>query len=309
MTTRSVGPGRGWGWLQQAINLGRHNPRAIFGATALVAAVVLIPSLVQVVLQYVFKESPTAILVVMGVSTVVSMVLTALLIGGLLRVIHAAENGLPTHATAVFDTFRDGDLRGRLIGFGVLMTLIYLGVFATVISLFGQDFARWYWELITNAQAMQAAGGAAVPPPNLAEMPEGLGRIMAIGSLFAMFMGGVYAVGFGQVALGGRGVFESLADGFRGALKNVLPILVLAALSVMATVVLAIGVGLLVAVVTLIVGLVSKTLALVLLIPIYFAMILLMYVVMFGVMYFMWRDICTDAPPPLPLPRADQLEV
>ncbi len=306
MTIRAVGPGRGWGWLQQAINLGRHNPRAIFGATGLLAAVALVPSVLQLVLQLVFKESPSAIVAVMAIMTVLSMVVTALLIGGMLRVIHAAENGQPTRASAIFDTFRDGHLRGRLIGFGVLMMVIYLGVFVAVISLFGKDFMRWYWELITSAQAMQAAGGAAAPP-NLAEMPEGLGRIMAIGSLFALFMGGVYAIGFGQVALGDRGVGEAFMDGLRGAIKNVLPILVLAVLSILAMLVVAIGIGLVAAIVTLVAGMISKTLAVALLLPIYFGMILLIYVVMFGVMYFMWRDICADAPPPVP--RADQLEV
>jgi hypothetical protein len=223
-----------------------------------------------------------------------------------LRVIHAAENGQPTHATAIFDTFREGQARGRLIGFGVLMMVIYLGVFIAVISLFGQDFMRWYWELITSAQAMQAAGGTAAPP-NLAEMPEGLGRIMAIGSLFALFMGGVYAIGFGQVALGGRRVGEAFADGLRGTIKNVLPIVVMAVLAVLGMFVLVFGVALLAVIVTLVAGMLSKALAVALLIPIYFAMILLMYVVMFGAMYFMWRDICADAPPPSL--RADQLEV
>lgn len=306
MTTRAVGPGRGWSWLQQAINLGRNNPRAIFGATALMAVMILIPSILQFILQFVFKESPAAIMSVTAVTMLLSMVVSPLLIGGLLRVIHAAENGQSTHATAIFDTFRDGHVRGRLIGFGVLMMAIYLGVFIAVISLVGQDFMRWYWELITSAQAMQAAGGA-VTPPDLAGMPGGLGQIMAIGSLFGLFMGGVYAVGFGQVALGDRGVGEAFVEGLRGTVKNVLPIVVLAVLSVLGILVLAFGFGLVAVIVGLVAGMISKVLAMALLLPIYFGMILLVYVVMFGVMYFMWRDICADASPAPQ--RADQLEV
>lgn len=305
MTIRAVGPGRSWGWLQQAINLGRHNPRAIFGAAALMVVVVLIPSVLQMILQLVFKESPAAIGAVVVMTSVLSMVVTALLTGGMLRVIHAAENGQPTHATAIFDGFRSGRLRGRLIGFGVLMTVIYLGVLVVVIGLFGQDFMRWYWELMTSAEAMQAAGGAVAP--NLAEMPDGLGRIMAIGSLFALFMGSVYAIGFGQVALGDRGVGEAFADGLRGAVKNVLPIVLLALLSVLGMFVLIFVFGLVAIIVSVVAGMISKVLAMVLLVPIYFGMILLLYVVMFGVMHFMWRDVCTDATPSLL--RSDQLEV
>lgn len=299
MTTRAVGPGRGWSWLKQAINLGRNNPRAVFGATALMAVIALIPSVLQMLLQLVFKESPTTIMVVVAIMTLVSMVVTSLLIGGVLRVIHAAENGLPTHATAVFDTFRAGQMRSRLIGFGILMMAIYLGVFLLVVSLVGQDFMRWYWELITSAQAMQASGAAAAPP-NFAEMPDGLGRIMAIGSLFGLFMGGTYAIGFGQVAVGGRRISEALMDGLQGTIKNVLPILVLAVLSIVAMVVLTIGVVLVAGIITLVAGAISKILATALLLPIYFGMILLIYVVMLGAMYFLWRDICLDVQPAAP---------
>lgn len=306
MTTRAVGPGRGWNWLQQAINLGRHNPRAIFGATALMAIMILIPSVVQFILQLVFKESPMAVMAVTAVTMLLSVIVGPLLIGGLLRVIHAAEHGQPTHATAVFDTFRDGQARGRLIGFGVLMMVIYVGGFAVVVSLFGKDFMAWYWEMITAAQAAQVADGVATPP-DLAGMPEGFGRIMAIGSLFGLFMGGVYAVGFGQVALGDRGVGAAFAEGLRGTVKNVLPIVVMAVLSVLGVLVLAIGFGLVAGIVALVVGMISKMLAVALLLPIYFGLILLIYVVMFGVMYFMWRDICTDASSAAQ--RADQLEV
>ena len=45
-------------------------------------------------------------------------------------------------------------------------------------------------------------------------------------------------------------------------------------------------------------GLVHKALGLLLLVPLYIAFLLLIYVVMFGVMYYMWRDICGDAPVP-----------
>ena len=158
----------------------------------------------------------------------------------------------------------------------------------------------------TAAGRWQAAGGA-VAPTNLAEVPDGLGRIMAIGALFALFMGVVYAIGFGQVALGDRRVGEAFVDGLRGTIKNVLPIVVLAVVSVIGMFVLVFGVALIAVLVTLVAGMVSKALAVVVLIPIYFALILLMYVVMFGVMYFIWRDICADVSPMAP--RADQLEL
>jgi len=306
MTTRAVSPGSGWRWLRQAINLGRHNPRAVFGAVALMAVIALIPSVIQMVLQYGLGLGPEGVVWVLGLTTIVSLVVYPLLIGGLLRVIHAAENGQPTRATAIFDTFHAGVDRGRLVGFGVLMTAIYLGVFVAVISLLGQDFMTWYWDLITAAQSQQA-GGAPMSPEAMA-LPEGFGKVMAIGSLFALFMGGVYAIGFGQVALAGRNVRESLADGLAGTLKNVLPIVLLAVLAVVGMFALVLVVGLLAAILMLVGGLVHKTLGVLLLAPVYIGMLLVVYVVMFGVMYFMWRDVCGEVVPPA-VPVDDRIEL
>jgi len=305
MTTRAVSPGQGWRWLRQAIDLGRHDPKAVFGAVALLAAIALVPSVVQMVFQTGLGLGPEAVIWVLGLTTIVSLVVYPLLIGGMLRVIHAAENGQPTRATAIFQTFRAGSDRGRLIGFGLVMTAIYLAVFLAVISLLGEDFMTWYWQLITAAQAQQA-GGAPMSAEAMA-LPDGFGRVMAIGSLFALFMGGVYAIGFGQVALGGRRIGEAIGDGVTGTLKNVLPIVVLAVIAVLAMFALVLVVGLVAAILMLVGGLVHKALGVALLAPIYLGMLLVVYVVMFGVMYFMWRDICADAPPPV-VPRDDRLE-
>lgn len=306
MTTRAVSPGSGWRWFRQAINLGRNNPKAVFGAVALLALVALIPSVIQLVLQYGLGLGPQAVMMVVALTTLLSVLVYPLLIGGLLRVIHAAENDQPTRATAIFDTFRPSGDRLRLVVFGVLMTAIYLGAFLLVISLFGKDFMSWYWQLITAAQAQQA-GGAALPPAAMA-LPEGFGRVMAIGSLVALFMGGVYAIGFGQVALGGRSVGAALGDGLGGTLKNVLPIVVLAVLAVVAMFGLVLVVGILAAILMLVGGLVHESLGLVLLAPIYIGMLLAIYVVMFGVMYFMWRDVCGEPPAP-EAPRDDLIEL
>jgi hypothetical protein len=299
MTTKAVGPVKGWDWLMRAVNLGRNNPKAIFGATAWVALVALIPTAIQLCLQYVFRASPSAIMSVIGVTTLFSILLYPLLIGGLLRVIDAAENGRPTRAAAVFDTFRSGQGAGRLVGFGLLMTAIYIGLFLVVIYLFGQDFMHWYWNLITTAQSNPGA------TPQMDSLPAGFGKVMALGSLVALFMGGVYAIGFGQVANGGRGVFEALSDGMAGTAKNVLPIVLLAAIAFIAYLVLVVVVVIVALVISLI-GAISKALAVVLAIPVVLAFVVGLYVVLFGIMYYMWRDICGDAASPAA--PADQLQ-
>ena len=73
MTTRAVSPGSGWRWFRQAINLGRNNPKAVFGAVALMALIALIPSVIQMVLQYGPGLSPEGVMVVIGLTSVLSI--------------------------------------------------------------------------------------------------------------------------------------------------------------------------------------------------------------------------------------------
>ena len=289
MTTRAMGPGAGLDWLKRAINLGRGSPRAVIGGIALLAVVALIPSLVQLLLQYGIGADRNAILAVIGLTTLLSIVIFPLLMGGMLRVIHAAENDRPTRATAIFDTFRAGNDALRLIGFGILMTLIYVLFAVALISMFGKGFVEWYLQVMTLSMqgGDSAAQAAAMPVP-----PEGTGLLAAVGTLFGLFFGGVYSIGFGQVALGGRGVFGALGDGVSGAVKNLLPVIVLAIIAVIGMIVVALATVLIGGLLALIGSLVHPALGALLAFPVYLAMLLVIYVVMFGVMYHMWRDIC-----------------
>lgn len=304
MATRAMGPGAGWGWLKQAINLGRHNPKAVFGAVALLALVALIPSLLQLGLQFGAGLGPEQVLMAVGVLTLVMIVVYPLLIGGVLRVIHASEHGQPTHATAIFDTFRAGSGRGRLIGFGVLLAVIYIATFVIMLAAVGGDFMTWYMQAITVGMQPGAETAPALPA-----LPEGFGTVMALSMLAGLFFGGVYAIGFGQVALNGRGVGPALGDGVVGTLKNLLPILALAVIAILLMLALMLVVGLLGGLLAVIGGMVHEALAMLLLVPVYLGMLLVMYVVMFGVMYYMWRDICGDDAPTADATTGNQLEL
>ena len=122
MQTRSMGPGAGWRWLSRAVDLGRHDSKALFGAAALMLLVALVPSLVQqLVLMAVGPDNVNVVLGVALAGMLVMLVVFPLLIAGFLRVIDAAENGRPTRALAIFDTFRAGNHRGRIIGTGLLL--------------------------------------------------------------------------------------------------------------------------------------------------------------------------------------------
>lgn len=291
MQTRAMGPGAGWSWLKQAVNLGRNNPRALFGAAALLMLVAIIPSIIQLIAQYGFGITRMpAMLWILGLTSALMLVVYPLLIGGFFRVIDATEHNRPTHATALFDTFRAGQGRGRLIGFGLLLTLIYVVALVALVAVFGSDVASWYWRVVSASQA--AAPGT---PPVIPPLPDGLGTVIGLGLLLMMFLGGVYSIGFGQMALTQRSVGGALADGMAGTLKNLLPLLVLMAIMLVLMVGIALVLGLALGLLVAVGSLVHPALGVVLAIPVYIAFLVTMYVVMFGVMYFIWRDVAGDS--------------
>lgn len=306
MTTRTVKAEAGWRWLVQAINLGRNDPKAVFGAIALVALAAVAPSVVQTVLQRFFGLGAEATTVLVGAIWLLSMTLYPLLFGGMLQVIDAAEHGRPTRASAVFAPFRAGSHGLRLVGFGVLSSLLYLAAFMLVVAAFGKDFIRWYWELITAAQDAQQDGA---PPAALAkglELPENFAIVVTLSGVLGLFLGSVYAIGLGQVAIAGRSIGAALADGIGGALKNLLPLLVLALLGSIGMFALMMAMGM-VMLLGGVLSMLSTTLAMLLMLPLYFGILLLLYVLMFGVMYFMWRDICGE--PAAAIPPNDRVEL
>lgn len=301
MQTRSMGPASGWRWLARAVDLGRHNPKALFGAAILLMLVALVPSIVQqLALLALGPDSVQAVLAIGVAMTLVMIVVFPLLIAGFLRVIDAAENGRPTHATALFDTFRADSGRGRIIGTGLLLMLVYLALLALVLGVAGRDVVAWYWEVISLMQSATPGTTPDVPP-----LPEGMGRVAGLLLLVMMVSGGLYAIGFGQVALGGRGAGGALADAVTGTLKNVLPLLVLTVLGLVAILLASIAIALVAGLLMLLGSLVSPALGMVLAVPVYLAFMVIMNVVMFGVMYFLWRDVCGPEGSQAPVVRDD----
>jgi hypothetical protein len=302
MTTHATGPFSGLSWLKRAVNLGRTNARAVFGAAAVLMFFALVPSLLQLVVQGVLSPGPNGSMVVAAAASVLSIVILSPLIGGYLRLIDATEQGRSAQAADVFAPFRQGGDAGRLIGFGLLMTMAYVVIATALISLFGDGFLEWYMKLVTLSQ--QAQGGS-VDPSQVPAAPEGLGRLLGVGSILFLFLSGVYAIGFGQVALGHRPIGAAMIDGVVGTLKNLLPMLLLAIAVVIASIPLGLVLALVFGLIAVVGNLIHPAVSMLLLLPIYLGLLVALYVVMFGVMYHLWRDVCGQ-PPPV---RADQVEL
>src|SRR5690606_35551715 len=137
-----------------------------------------LPSVVQqLVLLAVGPDNVQVVLAVSVVTTLAMILVFPLLIAGYLRVIDAAEIRRPTRATAIFDTFRAGSGRGRIIGTGLLLMLVYVALIVLVMAVAGLEVAAWYWEVLSIPQS--ATPGT--PPTDMPPMPEGMGRVAEIG--------------------------------------------------------------------------------------------------------------------------------
>ena len=282
MSTRAMGPMAGFRWLMNAINLGRNNPKAVFGAAALSMLLMLVPSLLTVPLQMTGTQSAGRMAAVIAISMLFGLLL-APLYGGLLSIIDAAERGRPARATDVFAPYRAGGGAVRMIGFALGMLVVYAAIVAIVLGVVGTGIIHWYTEVL----AAQAAKSTTMPA-----LPAGFGTVVALFAVFWLLVMGVYAVGFGQVALAGRSPLAALKDGFVGSIKNLLPLLMLVVGLFVAWIAVALAVIVLVGIAALLAKLVGAWVLFVVAVPVYIALILALYVVMFGVMYFMWRDVC-----------------
>jgi hypothetical protein len=287
MTTRSRGPSAGFGWLNRGISAGFRHPKPLFGGAALVTLAVLIPTLITLPIQFLALHAGTPSPAIFGWIMAISALLGLLVVplyAGYLQVIDAAENGLAARARDVIKPYREGKAL-RVIGYGIVMLVVYLAMFAIVMAVTGGGVAHWYIQVLT-AQATHQ-----LPPTAL---PDGFGITLLLLMLFGILMMGVYSVGLGQVTFGNRSVFGAIGDGMIGALKNVLPLLMLALGFFLASIAVGICFGIAVLLLALIGKLVGAWLMVLLLVPLYIALVLTLFTAMFGVMYHLWRDVCSD---------------
>lgn len=292
MTTRANGPLAGLAWLKRGLNVGRTNPRAVFGGASLLMVAALVPGVLQVFAHALLRPGPGLAAVIAALTTVVSVILLGPLMGGYLRVIDASERGVPAHAADVLAPFRDAHDARRMIVFSFVMLLVQLGAFTVIMAIFGgvmealQAWSASLAELLQNAKPGQQP---AVPAP-----PEGVGGLFSLAGLFALFVAAVFAIGLGQLVLRGRSVGAALLEGLSGASRNLLPLLVMAVVIIAA----AMAASLAALLVATVLSLLHPTLGVLAVLLLYLGAMLALYAVMFGVMYHFWRDVAGDTPAP-----------
>ena len=295
MTTRALGPGAGISWLKQAVNLGRNNPKAVFGGAALLLLAVMVLaiglSVLVGLLQSALNPGPTGAMGLMFLVMVPVLLLLAALMVGYLRLIDAVESARDARAVDVFAALRDTGTSLRAIGFVVLLAIVQNVLIVVLVGALAKGVGNWYLE---NMQASMA--GATQAP--MTSLPDGFGIAFIVVLVISLFGYAVQAIGLGQIALRRSSIGSALADGVSGAAKNLLPLLVLAVVVVGACIVLALGVGLLAMLIGVLAKIAGTWLAVLLGVPLYVAAVVAVYVVMFGVMYSLWRDVSGDGEAP-----------
>lgn len=290
MTTRTMGPAAGWRWLMTAVNLGGGNPRAIFGGAALVLLLVFVTAVVLSLASAL--AGPATAGGQMLLSVVVSVPLLVLMAGllvGYLRLVDNVENGRPATATLVLAGFSDRAAWMRSVVLLLVLALLQYVLIAGTVMLVAPEVADWY---VANLGA----------PEPTATLPPGFGRAFALTMVVSVLLYAAQALGLGQVALRGHGVGQALADGATGAIRNVLPLVLLLLVGLVAMFVIALVVAVLAMVFAALGGGsgAGMVVGMVIGVPVYLLLLLAMIVVSVGVMYAMWRDICGEpgaAPP------------
>lgn len=296
MTTRAHGPMAGFHWLRRAIHVGRHNPRALFGAASMLMAVWILPTVLQLALHTAFKPGEGAAIVIAALMTLLSMATLVPLMGGYLRLLDASERGRPAHASEIFQIFRAGHVWRTCIVFSLLMLMVHLAVASALVSQLGNGVVDWYLDVMQRLQQAQETGAK---PPVLPDLPDGAVGLLGLGSLWMLLFGCAFAIGLGQVALMGRGARSALVDGFAGTVKNLLPLLVMAVLGFGAMMVVTVALVMVMVVVGGIAGLVHPLLAMAVFLPLYVAFLTVLYAVLLSVMYQVWRDIAGEGDAPV----------
>jgi hypothetical protein len=292
MGTRTKGPLAGFGWLARGIEVSFDYPKQMFGAAFFLLLAALIPQLLTLPVRFHAQQmgteaSPAVIAWTMGLPLVFTLFLLPLH-AGILQLVDAAEHGLKPRVTSIFSLYGNGEAL-RVIGYGLTFMVAYIAVFAIIFWATGRDVAHWY------VQALSARANHLPPPTTL---PSGFGITLALFFAFAIFLTGFHAIALGQIAQRRRSVFGALGDGLVGALKNLLPLLMLTLGALLTLLVVGLGFFIIVMLLVLIGKLTSMWVMLVFAVPLYIAFFLLMCSVSCGVMYHVWFDICGDDPVP-----------
>jgi hypothetical protein len=222
----------------------------------------------------------------------VSMIVFPPMMAGWFRVARDVDAGVETSAAQILSPYRDPALWGRTVVFGLLAFALYMTLMAVFAGAFYQPVMRF----MASVEMQQAALAAhqTPPPPDfpLVLIPA---YFLFLGSMLLMQF--IYMLGFAEVALRPTSALAALRLAIAGVLRNVFKLALLLIVVFIGAMVVLMIFAVLLALVMVVLSLMSPVLGAIVVFALYVPLILVMYPLMFGGHYFVWKDILGDAQP------------
>lgn len=300
-----------FGWIPATFSLVKRNFGAMSVASLLNLCVVLVMLLPMFYVMYraigsgamadptnPFGADMGMILGMYGVLVVVGLLLMPPLMAGWFRLCENADRGAAIAGTDIFRPYSDVPLWLRLIGFVLLIFVLYMLVFAVL----GVAFSG----AIAGMMKMQAAQNAAIfsgqpaPPPSMAAL-SGILLLYVVAMPLMFLLQFVYLVGLAEVSLRATPVLAAFKDALATVLRNALKLLVF--MFVIGIVGLVVGflLALIVGVIVAALAMISPALMVVAMLLLYIPMLLVMYPLMFSFNYAAWKSMLGSEPPSPPV--------
>ena len=289
-----IGPVTPWRWLQQAFALLRAQPRVIIGATSLLLAVALAPSVLQVALT---GASPW---LAQLLALVVSLLVYPPAVAGYYRVLHGVAQGVQLQPSSLFAVFNDGACVRRMI----IANLVFISgavlVLMFLIWIFGGEELMAFFQQLATLQP----GTTQLPA-----MPRGALPLVVAAMLFGAALVSAQGIAYAELALGPRPPLAAIGAAIRLVARHFgllllfyVPAAVMGFLAFMMVALVAVLLGTVLA-------MLSPALAPALVLALSLVLAMLMYALLFSFFYCAWRDLLGDALPPSTPGPAHQIEV
>lgn len=290
MNVRKLPVSQGLVWMKEAINIGRRNPQAVFGAAALFVVAIYCAAALAVmpVASRLHGRADMTMPEVMGFAVPLFLVLTfimPILLAGLMHVVREAEAGRAVRARDLFSAFTHGRIR-PLAMLGLVQIVLNLAGAVLVIGLAGSHYWPEYFKALQGAMS----GHVAVPPE-----PDHPFLMLLVQLVFNYFSYALMLLCVPLITFSGLGLVESLRLGMRASVANVGANLLASLLFVAGLVVAALVTGLVAAIVVGLAALIHPALAALIALAVYAAFGIAVLVVLVAVSYLCWRD-TFDAP-------------
>jgi hypothetical protein len=293
MQIRKLPIAQGLAWFRAAIDLGAHNPKAVFGAALLFIAVLYGFAIVMMLASYFLGGNPSILVLVLGPLSILVTIALPILLGGLMHVIREAEHGRPAQPRDLFAPLRSPRLRG-LVALGLLQLLIQLLSGMLMIGLAGPTF----WQDYFNAMSTMTPG----TPPNL-PVPDNWWLLIVVQLAFYYFTTVITLFAVPLVLFSGETTIAAVRDALRASVRNIGANFFAGVLFVVGTLIATIIVVVIAALVELLGRLIHPVVGQLLTLPILLAFGSALLVVLAGGAYLAWRD-TFEGPtvPPRPFP-------